>query len=528
MAVAACISSPSLPAKLAVLLDERDALIAERDELLEGQAAQIAAIERRLAELEGEIEERDHTIAELEADLADRDRTIAELKARLGKNSRNSSKPPSSDGYDKPPANKKKSKRSLRKRSGRKPGGQVGHEGAHLERVEDVPDENRVLHEPECCEGCGGDLEGAERVEDGEESRQVFDLPEEIALEVIEHVAVNRRCSSCATVSGGSFPCGVDAPVQYGSGVHALGVYLHVFQHIPYDRARQLIFDMTGADVSTGSIKAWVDRAAEGLTEFDEQLRQLLCDAPVVNFDETGARIAGRLGWIHSASTDTLTRYTAHPKRGTDAMDDAGVLPDFEGVAVHDGYKPYQSYEQAIHALCAGHHLRELLAAAEAGQSWASGMSALLLDTNDTVERAKASGLSALGEPALAELPVSYRAVIALGYEQNPGLAENAYKRMKRSDAQNLLLRLDQREDEALRFATDFRVPFTNNLAEQDIRMVKLQQKISGSWRTDEGAQRYMRVRSYISTARKQGQRPLEVLAQLAAGHAWMPTPAPG
>ena len=201
MAVAACISSPGLPAKLAVLLDERDALIAERDELLEGQAAQIAAIERRLAELEDEIEERDHTIAELEADLADRDRTIAELKARLGKNSRNSSKPPSSDGYDKPPANKKKSKRSLRKRSGRKPGGQVGHEGAHLERVEEVADENRVLHEPECCEGCGGDLEGAERVEDGEESRQVFDLPEEIALEVIEHVAVNRRCSSCASSS---------------------------------------------------------------------------------------------------------------------------------------------------------------------------------------------------------------------------------------------------------------------------------------------------------------------------------------
>jgi transposase len=517
-----------LSAELEVLLDERDALIAERDELIEGQTAQIAAMERRLAELEDEIEVRDHTIAELEAQLGQLQEAVAELRQRLGKNSRNSSKPPSSDGLAKPPANnsKKKNKRSLRRRSGRKPGGQPGHEGARLERVE-VPDD-RVEYEPDCCESCGGDLQGAERVEEGEECRQVFDLPEEIALRVIEHVAVCRCCEDCGTVSAGSFPEGVRAPVQYGPGVHALGVYLHVFQHIPYDRARQLIFDLTGADVSTASITAWVDQAARRLTEFDEQLRQLLCKAPVVNFDETGARIAGRLGWIHSASTDTLTRYTAHAKRGTEAMDNAGVLPDFEGVAVHDGYKPYQSYEQAIHALCSGHHLRELLAAEEQGQSWASAMSCLLLDSNEQVEQAKAAGLEALAADLLADLHVCYRAVIALAYEQNPGLAANAHKRMKRTDAQNLLLRLDQRQHEALRFAHDFRVPFTNNLAEQDIRMVKLQQKISGSWRTDDGAKRYMRVRSYISTARKQGQRPIDVLAQLASGRAWMPAPAPG
>jgi transposase len=444
----------------------------------------------------------------------------------LGKNSRNSSKPPSSDGLAKLPANKKKNNRSLRRRSGCKPGGQDGHEGAHLERRE-VPDD-RVLHEPDCCGGCGGDLHDAERLEDREESRQVFDLPEEIALEVIEHVAVCRCCEDCGQMSTGSFPEGVEAPVQYGPGVHALGVYLHVFQHIPYDRAKQLIFDMTGAEVSTGSLKAWVDRAARGLTEFDEQLRQLLCKAPVVNFDETGARIAGRLGWIHSASTETLTRYTAHEKRGTEAMDDAGVLPQFEGVAVHDGWKPYRSYTDATHALCAGHHLRELLAASEAGQSWALGMSALLLDTNELVLKAKAGGRAALSRKPLAELDASYRAVIELGYKHNPGLAEHADKRIKRTDAENLLLRLDRQQADALRFATDFRVPFTNNLAEQDIRMVKLQQKISGSWRTDEGAQHYMRVRSYISTARKQGQRPLAVLIKLASGHAWMPAPAPG
>jgi transposase len=479
-------------------------------------------------ELERRVAERDTQIAKLEAELAELRAVVAELRGRLGKNSRNSSKPPSSDGYGKPSVNasKKKSKRSLRKRSGRKPGGQDGHEGAHLERVE-VPNDH-VLHEPECCEGCGGDLHGAERVQDGEESRQVFDLPEEIALEVIEHVAVRRCCEDCRRVSAGRFPQGVGAPVQYGPGIHALGVYLHVFQHIPYDRARQALLDVASADVSAGSIKAWVDQAAKGLTEFDEQLRELLCKAPVVNFDETGARIAGRLGWIHSASTQTLTRYTAHARRGTEAMNQAGVLPDFAGIAVHDGWKPYQSYEQAIHALCSGHHLRELLAASEQHQTWALGMTALLLDTHDAVQRAEAASEDKLTKHALEQLHASYRTVIELGYEENPGLAENAEQKMKRTDAQNLLLRLDCQQAEALRFAHDFRVPFTNNLAEQDIRMVKLQQKISGCWRTEQGAQHWMRIRSYISTARKQHQRPLDVLNQLASGRAWLPEPAPG
>ena len=473
-------------------------------------------------ELEARVAERDVRIAELEERITGLEAMLAELRERLGKNSRNSSKPPSSDGYGKPTAKKD---RSLRKRSGRKPGGQDGHEGAHLQRVE-VSDE-RIEHEPECCEGCGGDLAGAERVGDGE-SRQVFDLPEEIALRVIDHVAVSRCCEDCGAVSAGSFPQGVDAPVQYGSSLHALAVYLHVFQHLPYDRARQLIFDLTGAQVSTGTLKAWVDQAAAGLCEFDEQLRSLLCKAPVVNFDETGARIAGRLGWIHSASTEALTRYTAHARRGVEAMDDAGVLPAFSGVAVHDGWKPYRSYEQAIHALCAGHHLRELLAAEEQGQAWASVMSCLLLDAHDAVERAKAAGLNALTKQALGELHACYRVVIGLGYEQNPGLAASARQKIKRSKAQNLLLRLDEREDEALRFAHDFRAPFTNNLAESDIRMVKLQQKISGCWRSDQGARSYLRVRSYISTARKQDQRPLVVLSQLFGGQAWMPALAPG
>ncbi len=398
-------------------------------------------------------------VVELRAHIAEQDRLIVELRQRLGMNSRNSSKPPSSDGYSKPPAKKD---RSLRRRTGRKPGGQEGHEGAHLERVA-VPDEE-IGHDPEGpCEGCGRDLADAELLEGGER-RQVFDLPEQIVIRVVEHVARLRRCSGCGRVHAGCFPDAVKAPAGYGERIKALGVYLHVFQHIPYERARQLLLDLASVEISTGTLKAWVDQAAAGLCEFDEELRKLLICESVIGLDETGARIAGRLGWVHVACTESLTRYSIHEKRGTEAINDAGVLPDFSGVAVHDGYASYATYQQALHALCGAHHLRELTAAQEAGEVWATGMSCLLLDTHETVGQAKDAGLDGLSEQALAELHDCYRELIAMGHEEHPGLAESAGKRMKRSDAENLLLRLDAKEQEALRFAHDFRVPFTNNL----------------------------------------------------------------
>jgi transposase len=472
-------------------------------------------------ELEARVTEQDAVIAALMAENAVVRAQVAELKARLGQNSSNSSKPPSSDGYSKPSPKK----RSLRERSGRKQGGQHGHEGARLERVA-LPD-RVIVHEPDTCEDCGRDLADGEELEGGE-SRQVFDIPEKLALEVIEHLAKARRCKACGRVNEAHFPKDVIAPTEYGVNLRAFGVYLIVFQHVPYERARNLICDLTGAQVSTATLKAWVDKAAEGLTDFDEQLRALLGDEPVAHFDETGLRIAKRLSWVHCASTQTLTRYTVHTKRGGQAMDQAGVLPGFAGVAVHDGFSPYRAYTKAAHALCGAHHLRELIAATEAGQLWASGMSCLLLDTKDLVDQANAAGRNALGDGALAELHASYRDLIVSGYEQNPGLARNHGRQIKRTKAQNLLLRLDKREREATLFAHDFAVPFSNNLCESDLRMVKLQQKISGCFRTMDGAEHYLTVRSYISTARKQGQRPLQVLAQLAAGQPWLPATAPG
>jgi len=441
---------------------------------------------------------------------------VAELRARLDGNSRNSSRPPSSDGLATPPVDPKK--RSLRKRSGRKQGGQEGHQGARLEPVA-VADE-RVEHPPECCDACQADLGSAEPVE-GSERRQVFDLPEGAVLRVVEHVAERRRCG-CGRVSCGKFPDGVGAPAQYGPGIRALGVYLHAFQHLPYDRAAQALRDIAGASVSPGTLTSWVAAAADGLCDFDERLRGLLEAAPVAHFDETGARIAGRLGWVHSASTDKLTRYTAHARRGSEAIDAAGVLPGFEGVAVHDGWAPYRNYPDCEHGLCNIHHLRELQAASEAGHSWPVAMSCLLLDTKDAVEQARAAGAERLGADALADLADCYSTVLQIGHDEHPQVAAG-----KRTKAHNLLLRLERYEPDVLRFAHDFCVPFGNNQAEQDIRMIKLQQKISGCWRTPQGAERFLAIRGYISTARKNGLDALDVLAQLAAGRPWLPGAAP-
>lgn len=439
---------------------------------------------------------------------------IVELKARLSANSRNSSRPSSSDGLSKPAVDPKK--RSLRRSSGRKQGGQEGHGGARLDRVA-VPDAS-VEHPPERCEECGADLAGAQSVAGGE-SRQVFDVPQQRALSVIEHVATLRRCD-CGHVSCGEFPSAVAAPTQYGPGVRALGVYLHVFQHLPYDRACQTLADLVGAAVSPGALSDWVTAAAEGLCDFDERLQALLADAPVCHFDETGARIAGRLGWVHSASTEKLTRYTSHERRGSEAIDHAGVLPGFSGVAVHDGWAPYRNYTACEHGLCNIHHLRELQGAIEAGHTWPLAMSCLLLDTKTLVANAIADGNERLSARAVRELTDSYKTVIGMGYQEHPTTTAAKTK------AHNLLLRLERYQPDVLRFAHDFRVPFGNNQAEQDIRMVKLQQKISGCWRTTHGAQRFLTIRSYLSTTRKNGIGALHALDALAAGTPWLPASA--
>lgn len=463
------------------------------------------------------VVEQAATIRRLEGEVVELKAEVADLKRRLAGNSRNSSRPPSSDGLAKP------APRSLRRPSGRKPGGQSGHEGGHLSKaavVDEVVD--RV---PSVCAGCDGDLSGAADV--GHVARQVFDLPE-IRLWVCEHRARTRRCG-CGHETTAVFPDDVRAPAQYGPRVRALGIYLVARQHLPYERAAQLLEDWFGARLSTGTLSAFVAQGARDLEPFLDEVHRQIRDAPLVHLDETGGRVAGRLGWLHVASTSTLTFYALHERRGTVAIDAIGLLGGYTGVAMHDGWVAYRQYPKVTHALCNAHHLRELQGVIEQhrgrAQSWAGQMDRLLRKLNAAVRSAREHGNSSLDPAVLAKHEIRYEQIIALGQRQNPPPTTRTGKRgpIKKTAAANLLLRLDRDREHALRFAHDFQVPFDNNQAERDIRMVKLQQKISGCWRTITGAEQFLALRAYLSTARKQQQPTADTLTALATGNPWLP-----
>jgi transposase len=472
------------------------------------------------AGLEALVVAQAELIARLQTEVAELRAEVKELRERLGRNSRNSSLPPSSDGYRKPPATK-----SLRRPSGRKPGGQPGHGGHHLERVE-RPDEV-VRHVPERCDGCGRGVAWGELVD--EEVRQVFDLPA-VRLRVCEHRIEHRRCA-CGVVSSAPIPVGVGAPAQYGPRLRALAIYLVNYQHLPYDRAARLFSDWLGASLSTGTLHTIVTQAGQGLDQFTALVLEQLLVSPVVHVDETGARTEGRLRWVHSASTDALTLYRLHDSRGHAGVKHLGLLETYEGVAVHDSWQVYRKYQAVTHALCNVHHLRELQAVIEhdgEAQTWASQMDALLRELKHTVEHAKAAGQTSLCPTALATFTDRYQTITALGRTQNPLASGPVGKRgrIPQTKTANLVTRLERHQHEALRFAHDFRVPFDNNQAERDLRMIKLQQKISGSWRTTTGAEGFLALRSYLSTAAKHRRGVLDTITRLVAGQPWLPQTA--
>lgn len=328
---------------------------------------------------------------------------VAELRARLAQNPRNSHKPPSIEGYEKP------APKSRRIHTDRKSGGQDGHEGRTLRQVLDPHEVRR--HAPDACAGCGQSLAGAPLV--STESRQVFDLPP-IALHVVEHRLEHRRCS-CGHVTMAQAPAGVSAPAQYGPGVRALGTYLLAGQYLPLARTAELVTELVGARISQGSLLRWQGAAAAGLDSFDETLKAGLLRAPVLGADETGIRVNGSLAWVHAARTDFLTRYTVSTRRGMEAMKDAGVLPELppETVLVTDFWAPYWRFN-LTHAVCSAHLGRELIAAAETpGQEgWATGMDQLLLALIRVTHRARDYGADALAEPLLAKYRARYDELI--------------------------------------------------------------------------------------------------------------------
>lgn len=455
----------------------------------------------RLGRLEKALAERDARIEVLT-------RRVAELEAALRKNSRTSSKPPSSDGPGKPPP------RSRREATQRAPGKQPGDPGFTLRQVAD-PDEV-ITHRPRACVGCGASLRRAEVT--SVETRQVFDLPP-VRLRVVEHRVQHRACR-CGVVTMAPVPDGVGAPTQYGPRVRAIGAYLVGYQHLPYERACETLSDLLGVGMSVGTLTTVLTRTSQGLAPFLDDVREQIAAAPVAHFDETGLRVAGGGAWVHSASTEGLSLFTVHPSRGHEAITAAGVLPVFTGIAVHDGYTPYRRYGTA-HALCNAHHLRELagILDSDATQTWAGDMIRLLCEINETTRYARTIGADALDETLLATYRRRYQHIIAAGTTANPTQPGHGAQ----TPAVNLLARLRGFATDVLRFAHDLRVPFDNSQAERDIRMVKLRQKISGGLRSWTGAATFCAIRSYLSTARKQDINALEALTRLHNGQAWLP-----
>ena len=443
---------------------------------------------------------------------------VQALEEQAAKNSRNSSKPPSSDGLKKP------APRSLRKRSGKKSGGQPGHKGRTLKAVTDP--QHTVVHQVEHCVHCQTALNEVPAW--AYEKRQVFDLPA-VTVEVTEHRAEIKQCPVCGQVNKAEFPAGVTELVQYGSRIKAQAVYFNHNHHIPLERTTEILEDLYGHSPSEATIIAAGQKAEQQVTPVNAAVKaHLISTDEPVHCDETGLRAEGQLFWAHVASTEQVTFLEVHPKRGRQALDEIDILPQRKGRVVHDGYSSYRQYPDAQHALCNAHHLRELVFVEEQNeQDWAEKTSALLVEIKKAVEEAKQQGQSALTDQQQVDFETRYDDLIVQGFGANPLPPDPPVKkrgRKKQSKARNLLDRLHDNRREVLAFMYDFKVPFDNNLAERDLRMIKLKQKVSGCFRTQDGAQTFCRIRSYISTARKNGQRVLDVLEKALNGDPFYPS----
>jgi transposase len=445
---------------------------------------------------------------------------VQELEARLAKDSHNSSKPPSSDGL-------KRKTKSLRQKSGKKAGGQLGHRGETLHLVA-APDEV-VEHRPHQCSSCQTVLADAEVVL--RERRQIHELPPGVRLQITEHQALHLRCPTCAQVSVGAFPAEAPSRAQYGTGVRALAVYLVEQQHLPLGRVQQLLSDLWRMRLGRGTLVSWIGQAARILAPVERQITDALAQAAVLHHDETGVRRTGALAWAHVTSTSRLTHYAIHRKRGREALEAIGILPDFQGVSVHDGWSSYRIYTTCRHALCNVHHLRELTFLEEQyQQTWAADMKTLLREMKAATDHARASGHVRLPAAERADFVTRYQALLASGLAANPPPDQQRRGgqrgRLAQSPTRNLLERLLLQQDQVLAFLDDLAIPFDNNQAERDLRGLKIQQKVSGCFRSDWGSEAYATIRGYLATLRKQGQSLLAALNTVFVGRPLYPASA--
>lgn len=450
---------------------------------------------------------------ELNQIILQQNQTIAELKEQLNKNSRNSSKPPFSDGLSKATA------KSLRKPSGKKAGGQKGHSGVTLS-VLDEPDEI-VSHMPRECAGCPQFESCLGKARTGE-TRHVVDAV--IETHVVAHKAL---VIECCPVNGGhkkaAFPEEIKGAVQYGENLQALAVALNTVGAVSMNRTREILSGVFGIPISTGTICAMVSRLAAKVKDVVESIRQKMADSAIGHFDETGARVDGKTCWVHNASNDEYTYLTINRKRGYEGMEAAGVLPAFKGVAVHDCWASYWKYTDILHAICCAHLLRELIGVEEnhPEQTWPRAFIELLLAMKKAKEKAAKVGKAELSAYYHRKFDKFYEETLETAFRQNPYQEPTEKKRGRKKRGKILALvdRLKAYKASVCLFINNFTVPFDNNQAERDIRMIKTKMKVSGCFRSTAGAADYLLVMSYVGTAKKHGFNAFDAIRRAISGN---------
>jgi transposase len=473
-------------------LAQRDALIQQQQALLAEQNAMIQQHGEQMSSLNEQLKA---------------------LRDRLSKDSHNSHLPPSSDRFVRKP-------KSLRQKSEKPSGGQPGHPGASL-RFSSTPDEI-IEQRVERCEVCQHDLHAVAAC--GRERRQVVDVPSPRLL-VREYRAEQKQCPACQQITIAAFPAGVQAPIQYGPHIAATAVYLVQQQLLPLARACEVMRDLLGVQMSEGTVCDLITRCAGQLANVEQQIKEALKEAEIIHQDETGLSVAGKGHWMHVTCTPTLTHYHVDASRGQAALEAIGILPHFAGISIHDGWGSYFLYD-CEHAACLVHLLRDLVFLAEQGVQWAADLKRLLLDMKEATDQARELGKRRLEPQEVVDWEARFLRLLDEGDQAHPrAMAPPGQRgRCKQSAARNLLDRLRKQQKAVLTFLEDLRVDFDNNLAERDLRMVKVQQKVSGCFRSMAGAQAFARIRGYLSTLRKQGLPVWSALQATLSGHPVLPS----
>ena len=471
-------------------------------------------LREQVAQREETIQQQALLIEQLQAQMAALSQQVKDLQARLAKDSHNSSLPPSSDRFGRQP-------KSLRKKSEKKSGGQAGHPGTTL-RFAETPDEV-IEHQVSVCASCQQDLREVQACVTLR--RQVVDIPAPRLL-VQEHRAQHKQCPRCQQITCASFPPEVAAPIQYGPRIGAVAVYLSQQQLLPLQRSCEVLRDLLGVQMSEATVGDLIQRVACELAPVEQQIKAALIQAPVIHQDETGVRVAGKRYWEHVTSTATLTHYHVDVSRGQAALNAIGILPVFTGISIHDAWASYFLYD-CEHALCLVHVLRELVFhAEEQGAVWAAELKDLLLSMKEATQQARDQGKHWLDPLEVLDWELAFLRVLDEGDRVTPrATAPPGTKgRIKQSDARNLLDRLRKQQKAVFCFLEDLRVEFDNNLAERDLRMLKVHQKVSGCFRSLAGAHAFSRIRGYLSTLHKQGLPLLSALQATLCGPPLLPS----